>query len=211
MKLDWNFIFGLPLVFSKFYVLCTNQKKLFCGRKWHCRVTYIPWYGISSENLEKVEFGAKWNALMVRSAGPGQVRSCKVIWNWKYIYNIQCAIQKPPTKFHVNGAIEPRVIAVDTRIASGHLTFFAIYLHIKTGISKSFKVPAILFGTLNNDVLPMICAKYCWFLRRQKYLKIHFFNFDLESSKVIQKSWHFHGLCINGWTLNISLVVDLVV
>ena len=45
-------------------------------------------------------------------------------------------------------------------IASGHLPIFAIYLHIETGISKSYKVPAILFGTLHDDVLPMICAKY---------------------------------------------------
>ena len=32
--------------------------------KWHCFVTHNPWHGITSENLEKAEFGEKWNALM---------------------------------------------------------------------------------------------------------------------------------------------------
>ena len=47
-----------------------------------------------------------------------------------------------PTKFHANRAIEPGVITIDTLIASGHLSIFAIYLQIETGISKSFKVLA---------------------------------------------------------------------
>ena len=33
------------------------------GEKWHCFVLHILWQGISSRNLEKVQFGAKWNAL----------------------------------------------------------------------------------------------------------------------------------------------------
>ena len=66
-----------------------------------------------------------------------------------------------------------RVITVDTQIASGHLSIFTIYLHIETGMLKSYKVPAILFGTLHGDVLPMICAKYRLFSGTQKYLKMH--------------------------------------
>ena len=65
---------------------------------------------------------------------------------------IQHALQKLRAKFHVDRVIESR-ITVDTQIASGHLSIFAIYLRIDTGISKSFKVPAILFGTLHGDVL----------------------------------------------------------
>ena len=105
----------------------------------------------------------------------GQVRLWKVIWFWKYIYNIHRAIQKLPTKFYANRVIEPREIAVDTQIASGHLVIFAIYLYIETGILKSFKVPAILFGTLHGDILPMICAKY-WIFEEAKYLKMLFFK-----------------------------------
>ena len=33
--------------------------------KWHCFVIHIPRHGISSENLEKVEFGAIWEALLI--------------------------------------------------------------------------------------------------------------------------------------------------
>ena len=35
------------------------------GVKYHCFVIHIPWDGISSENLEKVDFGEKWNALLL--------------------------------------------------------------------------------------------------------------------------------------------------
>ena len=45
------------------------------GEKGHCFAIYISWHGISSKNLEKVEHGAKSNALMVR---PGQIRSGQV-------------------------------------------------------------------------------------------------------------------------------------
>ena len=92
----------------------------------------------------------------------------------KCIYDIQRAIQKLPTKFHVNRVIELSVITVDTQIAPGHLIISVIYLHIETRISKSFGEPAILFGTLHGDVLPVICAKYCLFSRREKYLKCIF-------------------------------------
>ena len=63
-KRNENFIFCLPLVFSKILSLVREQKKQFYGTKWHCFLIHIPWHGISSETLEKVEFGAKWNALM---------------------------------------------------------------------------------------------------------------------------------------------------
>ena len=54
-----------------------------------------------------------------------------------------------------------QINTVDTQTASGHLNLFARHLHIETGISKSFKVPAIIFGTVHGDTLLMICAKYC--------------------------------------------------
>ena len=70
-----------------------------------------------------------------------QVRSCEATLIWKHTCSIQHVIQKLPTKFHVNRAIEPRVIIVDTQIASAHFLTFAICLHIETGISKSFICP----------------------------------------------------------------------
>ena len=72
-KREWNFMFWLTLVFSKFYLLCANkQTKSFMGEKWRCSAIHMPWHGISSKNLKKVDHGAKSNALMVRS---GQARS----------------------------------------------------------------------------------------------------------------------------------------
>ena len=82
----------------------------------------------------------------------GQVMQSFLIW--KYIYNIQRAMQKLPTKFHVSPAMGTRVSTVDTQISSGHLIIFTICLHIKTGIFKSFKVPTILFDTLHGDLYP---------------------------------------------------------
>ena len=81
------------------------------------------------------------------------------------------------------GPTDPRVITVDTRIAPGHVIIFAIYTHTETNISKSFKVSAILFGTLHGDVLPMICAKYCCISRRQKHLKMHFATSTLKGQR----------------------------
>ena len=51
------------------------------GEKWHCFVFRIPWHGISSENLEKVEFGEKWNALLSRHAGGSQERVYDPLWS----------------------------------------------------------------------------------------------------------------------------------
>ena len=50
--------------FSKFGLLCADQKCSFIGEKWHFIAIHIPWHGIRSENLENVEFGNKWNALL---------------------------------------------------------------------------------------------------------------------------------------------------
>ena len=63
-KRVWYFLFWLSIVFSKFHLSCANQKAVAMGVKWHCFVIHIPSHGISSENLEKVEFGAKLNALI---------------------------------------------------------------------------------------------------------------------------------------------------
>ena len=57
------FFYLLPIVFSKFYFLCANEKAVFMEEKRYCFVIHIPWHRISSENLEKVKFGEKWNAL----------------------------------------------------------------------------------------------------------------------------------------------------
>ena len=66
-------IYWVPLVLSKFYLWCANQRSIgwrtkealvFIWEKLPCFVTQIPCHRISSESLEKVEFGAKWNALM---------------------------------------------------------------------------------------------------------------------------------------------------
>ena len=64
-----------PSLFSKIITCARTKKAVLLGEKWHCFVIHIPWHGVSSENLENVEFGAKWSALMVRSGQPrsGQV------------------------------------------------------------------------------------------------------------------------------------------
>ena len=51
-KRDWFF---LSLVFSKFYLLCTNQKSSSYGRKWHCFDIHIPWYEMVRDLLRKPE------------------------------------------------------------------------------------------------------------------------------------------------------------
>ena len=42
---------------------------------------------------------------------------------------------------------------------------------MEADISKSFNMPATLFGTHHGDVSPVIVAKYGWFSGRQNYLK----------------------------------------
>ena len=121
-------------------------------------------------------------------ARAGQARSGLVMsGHAKFSGTKKKHIQHSACYNEVNWAIEPRVITVDTQIASGHLSIFAVYLHIETGISESFKVPAILFGTLHGDVLLMICAKKKIF-EEAKVFKNAIFYFDLERSKVIQRS-----------------------
>ena len=120
-------------------------------------------------------------------------------------------MQKVPTKCHVNRALEPRIITVDTQNASGHLVIFPFYIHIETD-SRSFKVPAILLGTLYGDVLPIVGKTWWCFtydlcqlsliFEEAKVLKRIFF-FNLQRSKVLQKAWDFDDLYIDGWTLNI--------
>ena len=63
-KKIWKFIFLLSIIFSKFNLMCANRTSSVYGRKWHCFVIHIRWYETTSENLKKVEFSEKWNALM---------------------------------------------------------------------------------------------------------------------------------------------------
>ena len=96
-------------------------------------------------------------------------------------------MQKLRTKFPVNRAIEPRVITVHTQIAAGHLIIFAIYLHIETGITTSFEVPVILFGTLHGDVLPISVSNVAD-LRGRKSIYKCIFYFYLERRLALQRS-----------------------
>ena len=95
------------------------------------------------------------------------------------------------TKFHAYLAIELRVITIDTQMASGHLRIFAIYLHIETGISKSFKLLAIIVSTLHGVVLPMICAKKLLIFEEAKYLKMHFSTLTLKSQRSFRGHYTF--------------------
>ena len=135
-----------PNIFKNLSLVREPKKAIFMGAKWHCFVIHITWHGISSENLEKKSSVQNETPLWSGQARSGQVRSCEVILIWEDTYSIQRVKQKLPTKFHVNQAIEPGIITVDTQIASGHLIILAIYLHIETGISKFFKMSAILSG-----------------------------------------------------------------
>ena len=44
-----------------------EPKMQFLRWKWHRFVFHISWHGISSANLEKVEFGEKWKPLFIRA------------------------------------------------------------------------------------------------------------------------------------------------
>ena len=126
MKAGMKFYFWLLLVFSKFYILCANKKKVL----WEKTALFCYSHPMALDKLQKPWKG--WaRCKMKRPNGqtrPGQVRSgqarpCKVIWIWKYIYNIQHAIQKLPTKFCVNRAIEPRVITLGSRARSNYCRY----------------------------------------------------------------------------------------
>ena len=54
-----NIYFWLLIVLSKFNLLFANRKSSFYGKKWHYFVINIQWHGITSENVETVEFGEK--------------------------------------------------------------------------------------------------------------------------------------------------------
>ena len=77
------------LVFLKLYILCANQKGSFLWEQ-NDIVLLLTSHGkgLAPKTWKKVEFGAKWYALMICTQAPGQirsgqVRSCKVIWIWK--------------------------------------------------------------------------------------------------------------------------------
>ena len=82
-KWHYKFIVCLPKVFSKFYPLCANRKS-YCwggGVKLSFVVAHLPKHEISSENMEKVNFVAKWYALMLmlrwltKLCHPGRLRA----------------------------------------------------------------------------------------------------------------------------------------
>ena len=60
----------------------------------------------------------------------GQVRHAKLSGSENTYTTFRHVIQKLPTKIHVKRVIGPRVITVDTQIASEYLSIFATYLHI---------------------------------------------------------------------------------
>ena len=80
----WFFVFYFDflhtIVFLIFYLLCVNWKSSFYWRKMAFFVIHIPLHVISSRNLEKVEFGEKWKALL----GTGGIRLYPGMFNWSY-------------------------------------------------------------------------------------------------------------------------------
>ena len=131
----------------------------------------------------KVQFGAKWNALLVRS---DQVMQSYPDLKM-HILHSACYTK---AAYQISGQSGVRAQSNHCRYTNRLRAFnYFRYLHIETGIMKSFKVPAILFGTLRGDVLSVICAKYGWFSSRQ-VLK------NALRSEVIQRSWHFHDLLL---------------
>ena len=97
--------------------------------------------------------GLVWSGL-VRS---GQVRSGQAMQNYLVLkINIKHSACYTEATYQISrqsghGAQSNYLGTVDIKIASGYLSIFAIYLHIETDISKSLKVPAILFDTLHGD------------------------------------------------------------
>ena len=90
----------LPLLFS-FFRSFVRTKKQFYGRK----VTLFCYsHPMARKKPQKPE--KRWVRCKMKRAN-GQVRSCKVIRIWKYLYNTQPVIQKLLTKLHVNRANSP--------------------------------------------------------------------------------------------------------
>ena len=183
LKLDW--IFWLSWYFQKKKYLVCEPKNSFYGRKWHCFGIHIPWHGIISEKRKSL--------VRCKMEPPnGQVRPGKAKSGHARLSGSEntCtkfsvpAVQKLPAKLYVNG-LQSIEITVNTQIAPGHVVIFAIYLHSENGIWKSLEMPAILFGTLHahGDVLPMICAKYFWFWRRQEVLRMQFSTSTLKGQR----------------------------
>ena len=116
---------------------------------------------------------------------PGQVKSGPA----KLFGYSACYIEKLPTKFHINWAIEPKAITVHTQIASGHLSIFAICTS-KPVSWKVLKCPPFFLAYVM--VMFTICAKYCWFSSKQKYLKNVFSTLNLKG----QRSFRVHDTFI---------------
>ena len=153
------------------------------GEKWHCFAICISWHRIGSKNLEKVEHGAKWNALMIR---PGQVWPGQAMQSYldlkTYIQHSACyteATYQIPCQSG-NRAWSNYCRYTDRLRAFKHFSYQSAH---RNQYLKKFKVPATLFGTLHGDVLPMICAKCCWFWRGQTYFKMHFSNLTLKGQR----------------------------
>ena len=178
-----------------------TKKPVFMAEKWHYFPIHIPWHGISSKNLEMFEHGAKWNALMVR---PDQDRSGLVMSG--QVRSGQAMQSYLDPKVHIQHSACHTEATYQMSSQSGHraqsnysryknrlraLKHFR-YLHIKAGVSKTFKVPAILSGTLHGDALSRVCAKYCSFSSWQKYLIMHFLLWHWKvkgNSEVMMLAW----------------------
>ena len=64
-----------------YYFSCAKLKSSsFMGEKLHCSVIHIPWHGISSKNLEKVEFVEKMKYPIGRSTISGKCLAEAVRW-----------------------------------------------------------------------------------------------------------------------------------
>ena len=92
IKAGTKFYFLTSASIFKILSLVRKPKRTFLWKKNGIVLLFLSHgTGLAKKKTGKNEHGEKCNALMVM---PGQVRSgqfraCKVVWIWKYIYNIQ--------------------------------------------------------------------------------------------------------------------------
>ena len=136
-------------------------------------------------------------------ARPGQFRSGKVMQSYldlkiHTVYNIQRAIHKLPTQFHVNRAIEPRVITVDAQIASWHL-IISLPAHRNRYLEKFWGVLHSSWNTPWRRFTHQLCP-ILFIFEESKVLKMHFLHIltvkGQRSFRILMTlSWlqaHFH-------------------
>ena len=121
------------------------------GAERHCFVVDISWQGISSENLEKGWVRCKMICPndMHSGARSDQIRPGQVMQSHLDLkIDMQHSACHREVTYQISCQSSHRAQIYRPYINRLRAFNHFRYLHIKTGISKSFELPAILFGTL---------------------------------------------------------------